>query len=304
MPELPEVHTTVTGLQRVLPELKILGVWTDYNSPFNIGKNNIKNPKFFKIFSKAVINQKVKSVTRRGKNILINLQNGKTILVHMKMTGHLMYGKYSYDKRKNKWTPNEDGPLKDPYNRFVHLVATLSNKKQLVLSDARKFAKITILDTKNLHESDDLKSLGFEPFSKDFTFQIFKETLSKRPKTKIKQVLMDQSLISGIGNIYSDEILWEAGVHPESLPKNIPDNVLKKMFSSTLLLLSRGIDFGGDSTSDYRNIYGEPGKFHHKHQAYRRKNEKCRKLRCKGIILRKIIGGRSSHFCSVHQKLY
>lgn len=311
MPELPEVHTTVTGLQKVLPRLKILDVWTDYGSPFHDGKDNIKNPRFFKKFRRNVVGKKIESVSRRGKNILIHLESGKTILVHMKMTGHLMYGNYrkrktKSEKRKTKeeWTPAEDGPLKDPYNRFIHFVAALSNGKCMVLSDTRKFAKVTLLPTSKLHDSEDLRDLGHEPFSKNFTFDLFKGTLNTRPKGRIKQVLMDQGLVAGIGNIYSDEILWEAGVHPESRPKNIPDKVFKKMFMAMKLLLTKGIDFGGDSTSDYRNIFGEPGKFHHIHEAYRRTKEKCRGRGCKGIIQRKIIGGRSAHFCPKHQKLF
>ena len=113
---------------------------------------------------------------------------------------------------------------------------------------------------------------------------------------------MDQSIISGIGNIYSDEILWRAGVHPLSNPIAIPEKNLKLMFKATKEILNKGIDFGGDSMSDYRNIEGLPGKFQSKHEAYRRTGKPCRKKGCKGIILRKVIGGRSAHFCSVHQE--
>ena len=311
MPELPEVHTTVTGLQIVLQGLKVIDVWTSYNSSFHAGKENIKNPIYFRKFKKNIVGQKITGTSRRGKNVLIHLKNGFTILVHMKMTGHLLYGRYSKRKIKSEkgkvkeeWTPAENGPLQDPKNRWIRFVVTLSNGKHLAFSDLRKFGKITLIETKKLYESDDLKNLGHEPLEKNFKFLNFKEVLFKRPNGRIKTVLMNQNLISGIGNIYSDEILWEAGVHPESKPQSIPNAQFQKMFKVMKKTLSRGIDFGGDSTSDYRNIFGKPGKFHHTHQAYRRSGERCRNHGCKGIIHRKKIGGRSGHFCQKHQKLF
>ncbi len=303
MPELPEVHTTATGLQNVLPNLKIVDVWTDYNSSFYIGKKNIKNPTFFKSFRKAVCGKKILSVGRRGKNVLIHLEGNHTILVHMKMTGHLLFGQY--EKNEKTWIAKHAGPLRDdPFNARVHFVIILSNKKHVALSDTRKFAKVTLLSTDTLAQSVDLRELGPEPTDKKFTFSIFKNRLYKKPKGKIKTVLMDQTLISGIGNIYSDEILWYSGVHPETFVKAIPDQALRIMHRFTQKVLAKGIDFGGDSMSDYRNIHGEMGKFQNEHNVYRRKNELCRKRGCTGKIERKIVGGRSAHFCDTHQKKY
>ncbi len=300
MPELPEVQTTVNGINKLVKGLKIVETWTDYNSSFHAGKDNIKNPLYFKQFKKYVEGATISHGSRRGKNVLIHLSNNHTILIHMKMTGHLMYGKYQFDG--TTWTPFEkDGPLRDPFNKFIHLVFVLSNKHHLVFSDMRKFAKVFVIPTDTLDTVQDIASLGLEPLSPDFTYEQFNLQLFKHSKGKIKQVLMDQSLISGIGNIYSDEILWEAGVHPESITHKIPKSHFKKMFASTLDTLSKGIDFGGDSTSDYRNIYGERGTFQHKHNAYRRTGEKCPLKGCKGTILRKVIGGRTGHYCDTHQ---
>jgi formamidopyrimidine-DNA glycosylase len=302
MPELPEVHTTATGLQKMLPGLEIIDVWTDYKSHFYKGKENIKNEVFFKKFRDFCIGKKIISVERRAKNVLIHLSDGQTILIHMKMTGHLLYGKYR--KNKKSWQATEPGPLRDdPFNARIHFVITLSNGKHVALSDTRKFAKVTMIETRKMHNSPDLGKLGPEPTDKNFTFDVFKKCIEKKINGKIKTILMDQSVISGIGNIYSDEILWECSVHPESKPKNITKNILEKMYHSTLKLLSKGIDFGGDSMSDYRNIYGEKGRFQLEHKVYRRVGEKCKKRGCDGEIQRKIIGGRSAHFCSTHQKL-
>lgn len=301
MPELPEVQTTVDGINATSRGLTIIDVWTSYKSKFHKGKDNIKDPRFFEFFRKNITGKKIESATRRAKNILIHL-GGNTILMHMKMTGHLLYGAYEY--RKNTWVPKEKtGPLADPFNKFIRLVFSLSNGNHLAFSDMRKFAKVTLISKDQLEKSSHLVDLGIEPFDPKFTYKVFKERVYKRPTGRIKNVLMDQTLIAGIGNIYSDEALWRASIHPEESVKNIPEKNLKLLYKATIDTLKKGISFGGDSMSDYRNIYGETGGFQAHHKAYQRKGEPCGKPKCKGIILRKIVGGRSAHFCSVHQKL-
>ncbi len=232
-----------------------------------------------------------------------------------------MYGKYTFNHPRPSDTPSykqegarakhawgawepvvKDGPLRDPYNRHIHLVFTLSDGNHLAFADLRKFAKVIVFDTENEKIIEDLMHIGPDPLSPDFSYKLFKEQLYKRPTWQIKTALMEQSLIAGIGNIYSDEILWEAGVHPTSLVGKIPEPEFKKMFKATVPLLKRGIDFGGDSDSDYRNIYGERGAFQNKHNAYRRTNEKCPKRGCDGTIKRLVVGARSAHFCDTHQK--
>src|SRR5258706_9344303 len=164
MPELPEVHTTVTGLQKVLPGLVIRDVWTDLakkNQKIKHFRGTLKEEKFYKYFKKTVSGAKVISAERRAKNILINLSNGQTILIHLKMTGHLLFGKYK--KQNSTWVPDQsekNQALRDPYNRFVHVAFTLSNGKHLVFSDARKFGKVTLLPTKTAHETIHLKGIG------------------------------------------------------------------------------------------------------------------------------------------------
>lgn len=288
MPELPEVETTVTGLKKAIVGLTITDTWTDYKSAFHKGKDSIKDPRFFSYFKKEVVGKKITDVTRRAKNILVHLSCGHTILVHMKMTGHLLYGNYN---------------RKDPFNRFIHFTLTFSNKKTLELSDMRKFAKVTLIpQNEGLTKTKHLADIGPEPLAKAFTFQIFKKQLGLRPNGKIKTVLMDQSIIAGIGNIYSDEALWRSGIHPERLVKSTTETELKKLFTEIISVLKKGIDFGGDSMSDYRNIHGERGSFQEKHQAYRKTNSRCTKPKCPGTIRRKVVNGRSAHFCDTHQK--
>lgn len=281
MPELPEVETTVRGLQKTILDLTIKEIWTDLNTKDKRQIGNIANPRFFLYFKKEVLNKKILSVERRAKNILINLNNNKTILVHMKMTGHLLFN-------------NKD--------KFVHVLFYLSKNNFLAFSDARKFGKITLIDTDTAHDSTHLKHLGPEPLDKNFNEDKFKKALEKKPNGKIKTILMDQSIIAGIGNIYSDEILWRIGMHPEKKVSKIKPSEFKVMFKALIEILAKGIDFGGDSMSDYINLFGEKGKFQNCHKAYRRTGEKCEKKNCKGIIQRKIVNGRSAHFCSIHQK--
>jgi formamidopyrimidine-DNA glycosylase len=119
---------------------------------------------------------------------------------------------------------------------------------------------------------------------------------------KIKTVLMDPSVVVGIGNIYSDEALWLAGIHPEKSAGKLKDYEIKKLLKSIKEVLKSGIDFGGDSMSDYRQPDGKRGNFQNKHRAYRKTGEKCSKRGCDGKIVRKIVNGRSAHFCNTHQK--
>jgi formamidopyrimidine-DNA glycosylase len=307
MPELPEVQTTVNILNKKIKNLSILDVWTDYNSKFHKGKDNIKNPKYFEKFKQEILNKKILGVERRAKNILINVSSNsnqrhgdKTILVHMKMTGKLLYGKYEFDGKK--WSPVDDVYLSDPFNRFIHLVFNLSDGKHLVLSDTRKFAKVFVFNTENKKELEDLKKLGPEPLDKSFTYKIFKERLVMKPTGKIKTVLMDQEIMSGIGNIYSDEVLWMSGINPKEKISDIGETKLKKLFENVRKVLVLSIKVGGDSMSDYRNPLGKKGGYQDLHKVYRKTGTRCTFRGCSGIIRRIVVGGRSAHYCDIHQK--
>ncbi len=305
MPELPEVQTTVNGLREHTIGLKIVSVWTNYNSKYFKGSETIKDPIYFKYFQKQIVGQKITKIERRAKNILIYLSNDKVILIHMKMTGHLLYGRYKFAS-KNKsdpWEPIEPEGLKDPFNKRVRFVITFDNNKHLALSDTRKFAKVTLVDANNAHLSEHLRDLGPEPLHADFNFAQFQRVLMKRPGYKIKLALMDQSLIAGIGNIYADESLFRAGIHPLELVADVSLAKLKILFKAIQTTLSKGIALGGDSMSDYRNIMGTKGNFQEEHCAYQRTGEKCSKKSCAGTIRRIVVGGRATHFCDEHQKV-
>lgn len=305
MPELPEVHTTATILNKLTAGRKIKSVWTDYDSPYYYGKDNIKDPKYFRKFACELAGKKIIQVWRRAKNVLIDIEGGQTILIHMKMTGQLLYGKYKkVDPKKHVFAwqaANEKSPLRDPFSRFIHLVFELDNGKHIAFSDMRKFGTVKLIADERAY-SEEFGKIGPEPLDADFIFKYFVEIMSKKPNGFVKTVLMDPSVISGIGNIYSDEILFESKILPDRKVSSLSGAELKSIFNNTKKLLEKGINLGGDSMSDYRNPYGEKGNFQLHHKVYGRKNEKCLHRGCNGKISRKVIRGRSSHYCPVCQK--
>ncbi len=303
MPELPEVHTTATELKKLIVGKKIVDIWSGYDSPYRYGKPEIKDPVFFKKFKKELVGAKIIDTGRVGKNVLIHTNKDWTILVHMKMTGHLLYGKYAYDKKKKEWLATEPGPLRDdPWNGHIRFVISLSDGNFVALSDTRKFAKITMIKTSELFEYPDIRVLGPNPIADDFSYEIFQARIMRRKNGKIKQVLLDQELIAGIGNIYSDESLWMSKIHPETPVHKIDKISLKNLYKAVKEVLKKGIDFKGDSMQDYRIPSGEKGQFQLQHQVYQRKNKDCLRKTCDGQISRIVVGGRSSHFCPKCQK--
>lgn len=291
MPELPEVETIVRELKKTKPPLEgvvFYQVWTDF-------ERMIKKPKKFSDFKKEIIGKKITKIWRRGKNILFDLSSGKTLLIHLKLTGHLLLGKWKLEGKK--WVSQLEGPIKDdPINSYLHLIFTFNDQRQLALSDLRKFAKAEILTQEELEKLS--KSLGPEPLEKNFSFQKFKEILP--PKGKIKKILMDQKIIAGIGNIYSDEILWSAKIHPFKDVKDLKEEELKNIYFWLKKILQKSITLKGESISDFRRLNGEKGNFDLMRKVYRRENEKCE--RCGHEIKRDKINGRSTYFCSFCQK--
>jgi len=288
MPELPEVETIVRGLSNKVLSRTFINVWTD-------SEKIVKKPKSFKQFKKQITGKRVKKVKRRGKNILFELSKGKTLLVHQKMTGHFLIGKWI--RKNNKWMPKQKGALEEKVNSYIRIMFHLDNNLMLALCDLRKFAKIELWETKELEESDYLKNLGPEPLAKDFTFKLFKKRL-KNKKGKIKSVLMNQAIIVGIGNVYSDEILWKARVHP-SIPTNLlSEKELREIYQAIKQILKKAAALGGDSFSDFRDIEGNKGFFNEKREVYHKKI--C--SRCGTRIEKKKINARTAHFCPSCQK--
>ncbi len=293
MPELPEVETIIRGLKKKILNLKIQDVWTD-------SKKIIKKPKQFSRFKKELKGKIVVGIRRRGKNILIDLSGDKVLLVHQKISGHLLYGRWK--KEKGKWISEVQGSLvNDFWNNFLHLIIFFNDNRQLALSDLRKFSKVELWDKEKLEKSKYLQSLGAEPLEKDFTFKKFKESLNKRRRGRIKQVLMDQRIIVGIGNIYANEILWKSKVNPFKDLNKLKEKDLRKIYKNIKIVLKEAIKLKGSSVSDFRQIDGKKGRYGNFLKVYRKEGEKC--LVCKNKIKRDKISGRSTFFCSKCQPL-
>jgi formamidopyrimidine-DNA glycosylase len=292
MPELPEVHTTVEGLKTVVIGKTIIDAWSDFHVGSSHGnRSTIKNKKYFEQFKKTVVGSKIKNIERRGKNILIHLsprtdsEPAYTIVVHMKMTGCLMYKK------------NKD-------EKYLHFVLTFKSEDFLLLSDLRKFASVTITETKNLNTHESLAKLGPDPLDKTMNAKKLFEIIRSKNNLPIKSALLDQTAIAGIGNIYSDEILWTTSIHPLSKSNKVPRKKFVEIIRAMKKILKFSIKYGGDSKSDYRNAFGEKGGFQNFHQVYGKKKENCQKKGCSGIIDRIVVKGRSAHFCPRHQINY
>jgi len=284
MPELPEVETTVRVLKPKVLKRTFVDVWTD-------APKLIKKPESLSEFKKRIKNKKIKEIYRKGKNIIFELSGELSLLIHQKLTGHLLIGKWAF--KNGKWIA-PSGPLSEKMNRFLHLVFTLDNGQMLALSDLRKFAKIELWETEKLKNSSTIKNLGPDPLEKTFNFSKFKKIILSK-KGKIKQVLMDQTVIAGIGNIYSDEALWRAKIHPFKDISKLKEKELKELYKNIREVLKKAIELQGESISDYRTPTGKKGRFDRFRKVYRREGEKC--SRCGATIKRTKLGGRSTHFC-------
>lgn len=288
MPELPEVETTVNGLKKKVLNRTFVDVWSDW-------EKMVKRPKDFNVFKKELAGKKIKNIWRRAKNVVFGLSDGYSLLIHQKMTGHLLCG--TWNLKHETWVPSKRGPLDEKINTYIHLALFLDNKEMIALSDLRKFAKAELWKTKELLK--EFENLGPEPLEKSFTFEKFKDRL-KHKKGRIKQVLKKPEIIAGIGNIYANEALWWAKIYPEKDVLQLSEKELRSLYDAILKVLKTGIKLGGESFSDYRNVDGKKGRFDDERKVYQREKEKCH--RCGAIIKRIMFGGRSAFFCPTCQK--
>ncbi len=287
MPELPEVTTMVNSLKKKVLNRTIVKVWTD-------AEKLIKIISFSK-FKKTVEGRKIEDIFRKGKVICFQLDNNKILFVHPKMSGHFLIGRWK--RIGNKWQPEQKGNLEDPMNRFIHLLFWLDSDLMIAFSDLRKFARIEIWNKKELAKAGIIQKLG--PDALEITFNQFQEIL-KISRKKIKQVLMEQNLIAGIGNIYADEILFQAKIYPLKIANNLTKQEIKKIYQAIKPILEIAIKLGGSSVGDFRNLEGGKGSFQNNIKVYRRHNQKC--LVCQTIIKREKVASRSTHFCPKCQK--
>ncbi|MFH0968913.1 MAG: bifunctional DNA-formamidopyrimidine glycosylase/DNA-(apurinic or apyrimidinic site) lyase [Patescibacteria group bacterium] len=297
MPELPEVQTIISDLNKKIKGDIITGFWSDW-------ARTLKNISV-KEFEKEIKGKKVIKAKRIGKNIFIDLSGGKTIYIHLKMTGHLLVKNHESRIMNHE----REDYFGDRVNQYIHHTWSLKAKSQkskamagktLEFSDLRKFGKIVLADTNKINEIKEIKSLGADAMSKELNLEKFEEILEKKKNKKIRDILMDQDVISGIGNIYASEILYEAGILPARIASKISEKETKLLIDSIKKVLEKAIKLRGTSDSDYRDTSGAPGNFQKVLKVYQRAGKKC--LKCGTIVKRLKMGQRSAFVCSKCQK--
>src|SRR6056297_668599 len=221
MPEFTEVKSTIKGLKRHVIDKTISDIWTDW-------PKMVKKPESFSYFKSTIKGKKIKDIRQRGKNIFFSLSDDYSLLVHQKLTGHLLYSKWQ-EKEKDEWVSQTKGPIsKDRMNSYIRFIFFFKDGYQMALSDLRRFAKIELAKSKEIKEELN-ESLG--PGAMDISLDDFKKRVSKRRKA-IKKTIMDQAVVAGVGNIYSDEALFMAKIHPLKDSNNLSDKELKKLYNS------------------------------------------------------------------------
>ncbi len=298
MPELPEVETVVSDLKEKIVGKKIIKVWSDW-------PKMIKNISFPEL-QKKLIDQKIERVARRGKNILIQVGRRATLVLHLKMTGHLLFRSQKFFPLDlDKLNKREKGsPFAQKVNQYIHFRFLFEKGKELAFSDMRKFGRIRFFQQPLAEtlKNDDFKDLGPDPVFDEFNLKIFQELArQKRNLNKeVKVFLLDQRNISGIGNIYASEILFGAGLDPKKKVSELQLSEMKKIISETKRILKQAIKNRGTSISDFRDTDGQKGRFGDLRKVYQKKGESC--PRCQEKIISIKQGQRSTFYCPSCQK--
>ncbi len=288
MPELPEVETVRRGLAKLLLSQQITGVVSDYDRSFPNAPADVQQ---------FLIGSHVTAVKRRGKVLLLELDTNFTLLVHLKMTGQLVYRADS-GARFGAGHPNDSlvGKLPD---RSTRVTVELADAK-LFFNDQRRFGWMRLMPTPEIPNLDFFKKIGPEPLSADFTAQDFRQRLQRRANTTIKAAILDQSVVAGIGNIYADEGLWGAQIHPATRVKDVSTVKLNRLYKALRDVLQLSIDKGGSSDRNYVDATGQKGSYLTFANVFRREGQPC--PRCGREIVKSRVAGRGTHTCPHCQK--
>ena len=272
MPELPEVETVRRGLEKLILEKKIASL-------------DIRYPKMIKTdldqFQKELPGQEIQSMGRRGKYLLFYLTD-KVLISHLRMEG-----KYFYY------------PDQVPERKHAHVFIHFEDGGTLVYEDVRKFGTMELLAPELLEAYFLSKKLGPEPTEQDFDLEIFIGAL-KKSKKPIKSHLLDQTLVAGLGNIYVDEVLWRAQVHPARSSQTLTADETSAIHNQTIAVLGQAVEKGGSTIRTYTNAFGEDGTMQDFHQVYDKTGQAC--SRCGTVIEKFQLGGRGTHFCPQCQR--
>lgn len=289
MPELPEVETVRIGLQQFLPGKHVANVSFDWPKSFPNAEADIRA---------FLIGAVIIAVRRRAKVLLIDLNTKYTLVTHLKMTGQMVYR----DDRQRFGAGHPNGSLVgDLPDKSTRVTLTFTDQSRLFFNDQRKFGWMRLMPTAEVEQLDFFQKVGPEPLAADFGAQDFIKCLQRRPKSNIKAVLLDQTIVAGIGNIYADESLWGAKIHPETRVADIPSAKLTKLFEALRAVLLLGIEKGGSTDRNYVNAEGKRGSYLAFANVFRREGKSC--PRCGTAIVKNRVAGRGTHICPSCQRL-
>jgi formamidopyrimidine-DNA glycosylase len=288
MPELPEVETVRVGLTRLIVGKKIAGVWHDWPKSFPNAPEDVEQ---------FLTGASVLEVKRRAKVLLIELDSKYSLVIHLKMTGQMVF---VGAERFGAGHPS-DSLINDLPDKSTRVIIDFTDSAKLFFNDQRKFGWVKLLPTAEVPNIDFMKRVGPEPLAADFTAKAFQERTKRRPNTSIKAALLDQTIIAGVGNIYADESLWGAKIHPATLVKNIGDSKLNTLFNELQYVLELAIEKGGSSDRNYVNAEGKKGSYMSFARVFRREGLAC--PRCGRIIEKSRVAGRGTHTCPNCQRL-
>lgn len=288
MPELPEVETVRAGLQRLLPGRAVSAAEHDTDKSFPNAPSDV---------AQFLVGAEVAAVRRRAKVLLIELSSDYSLVIHLKMTGQLVY--VGMRERFGAGHPSDSlmGHLPDKSTRVT---LSFTDGSKLFFNDQRKFGWMKLMPTVEVPSIDFMQKVGPEPLEANFDWRLMKERLQRRKNTNIKAALLDQSVIAGVGNIYADESLWGAKIHPSRLVKTLSDVQIKDLHKSLVDVLRLSIAKGGSSNHTYVDAEGKKGSYMSFANVFRREGQPC--PRCGTTIEKTRVAGRGTHFCPYCQR--
>lgn len=304
MPELPEVESLRKGLDKVLRGRTIRKVVVK-NKKLVSGSGTIRkedNNKA-KSFIQNLENKKIESVSRRAKNLIIHTDHDDVVMIHLKMTGQLVHVDHNKNKIKNEIITGGH-PIEESYkqqlpHKHTHIIFEL-DRGTLYYNDVRKFGYVLHYKSEDeINKQNHFKNIGLEPFDKNFTAEYLFNALQKKNKA-LKTVLLEQSAVTGCGNIYADEVCFASRIRPDRNCKSLNKKEVALIHKNIIQILSRAIELGGSSISDYLLADGSRGNFAREHKIYGRAGEKC--ARCKNILEKIVVSSRTTVLCPNCQK--
>lgn len=289
MPELPEVETVRRGLHELIIGRQISAVVNDTDKGFPNAADDV---------AMFLVGATVVDVRRRAKVLLIDLSTGYTLVTHLKMTGQLVF--VADKERFGAGHPNDSliGILPDKSTRVTIAFADSSH---LFFNDQRKFGWMKLYPTVEVPSIDFMQKVGPEPLEDDFTADLFYDRLQRRKNTTIKAAILDQTVLAGVGNIYADEGLWGARIHPATRVRDVSREKITDLWREIREVMTLAIEKGGSSNHTYINAEGKKGSYMDFARAFRREGQPC--PRHPDMLIEKIkVAGRGTHICPVCQQ--